>query len=341
MKKSEFFYNLPLDLIAQTPLEPRDQSRLLVYNKKSQQIQHRHFFECSEFLRQGDVLVVNDTKVLPAKLNGLTKNGKVIQVLLHKKLNQNIWEILVKNSKRYKPGEIIEFGDKLKGEFLAQYSNGNRTMQFMFDGVFESILEQVGSMPLPHYIKPELVDNDRYQTIYAQSSGNSVAAPTAGLHFTDNLIQSLKSKGIEFVKVNLTVGLGTFRPVKTDNIHEHQMHSEFFEITQQACDSINTAKQQGRRVIAVGTTSVRVCESAVDDSTGQVVPQKRDTNIFIYPPYKFKIIDGIITNFHLPESTLIMLVAAFLGTEQTLRIYDTATLERYRFYSFGDAMLIL
>ena len=336
--KSTYFYNLPEKLIAQTPVEPRDSSRLFVYNKKEDQMEHKHFRDIIDYLKNGDVLVVNNTKVLPARLLGeKIDTGAKIEVLLQKRLDLKRWLVLTKPAKRCKVGTVIKFSDKLSAKILKDGEFGEREIEFIFDGIFEEILLEVGSVPLPHYIHKE-ASLKRYQTVYAEHDGSS-AAPTAGLHFSEDLLNKIKEKGVTIVNVLLHVGIGTFRPVKEDNILNHEMHSEYFEISQQSCDIINKAKKEGRRVIAVGTTSVRVLESA-SKTKGEILASAGETNIFIYPGYEFKIVDAIITNFHLPESTLIMLVSAFTGIENTMKIYQTAVEMEYRFFSFGDACFI-
>ena len=334
--KSTYFYDLPQELIAQTPVEPRDSSRLLVYNKKTKQIEHKIFHDVIDYLNPGDVLVINNTKVLPARLYGYKSTGAKIEVLLQKRLSLNEWSILAKPTKRLSVGTELVFSEKLKGAITEIGEYGNCKIKFDFDGVFEHRLSEVGTMPLPPYIKEKLKDQSRYQTVYAKEEGSS-AAPTAGLHFTKELLEKIRKKGIIVVEVLLHVGLGTFRPVSEENILNHKMHSEFFEMTESNANILNKAKSEGRRIIAVGTTSVRVLESSFKD--GKIVAQKRETDIFIYPSYHFNVIDGMITNFHLPESTLIMLVSAFLGYEETMKIYKTAVKEKYRFFSFGDACL--
>ena len=335
LDKSSYFYHLPEELIAQSPVEPRDSSRLLVFNKDSKKIEHKHFKDIIDYLKPGDVLVVNNTKVLPARLLGVKEEtGANIELLLQKRIDLKRWKVLAKPAKRCKIGTIVKFSDKLSAKILAEGEYGEREVEFIFDGVFEEILLEVGSVPLPHYIHND-AKLERYQTVYAKHDGSS-AAPTAGLHFTEDLLNKIKEKGIILTNVLLHVGIGTFRPVKEDNILNHEMHSEYFEITSDTCSIINQAKKEGRRIIAVGTTSVRVLESAVYEN-GEIKESKGETKIFIYPGYKFKIIDGLITNFHLPESTLIMLVSAFAGHEQTMNVYETAVKERYRFFSFGDA----
>lgn len=338
-KKSDFYYDLPQELIAQTPATPRDSSRLLVYNRAQKSVKHRIFRDITDYLRPGDVLVINDTKVLPARLYAHTEYGGAVEVLLLKRRDIDVWEALVKPGKKCTVGKKLIISDELSCTVQDITDSGERIVKFEYDGVFEEILEKVGSMPLPPYIKEKLKDKDRYQTVYAKYDG-SAAAPTAGLHFTPALLEKIRNMGVEIVEVLLHVGLGTFRPVKEDIITDHKMHSEYFEVSEEAADKINAAKREGRRIIAVGTTSVRTLESASDDS-GMVIPQKGNTQIFIYPPYKFKCVDALITNFHLPESTLIMLVAAMTGREEILKVYDIAVRERYRFFSFGDCCLIL
>lgn len=338
-KKSDFYYNLPQELIAQTPATPRDSSRLLVYDRAAKKIEHRIFRDVVDYLKAGDVLVINNTKVLPARLYARTGNGGAVEVLLLKRKGIDEWEALVKPGKKCTPGKELFVSDELSLTVQSVTESGERIIKFRYEGVFEEILERVGNMPLPPYIKEKLKDKNRYQTVYAKYDG-SAAAPTAGLHFTPELLQKIKDKGVEIAEVLLHVGLGTFRPVKEDVITDHKMHSEYFEIGEEAAEKINSAKREGRRVIAVGTTSVRTLESAADEN-GFVSPQKGETRIFIYPPYKFKCVDALITNFHLPESTLIMLVAAMCGREEILSVYETAVRERYRFFSFGDACLIL
>lgn len=340
MNKSDFYYDLPDELIAQVPIEPRDGSRLLVYDRAADKTEHRHFYDLPEILRAGDLLVINNTRVLPAYVTGVKDGtGANIKFLLNKRIAYDTWETVCRPAKRAKLGAKLTFSPDLRGEIIAEGDAGERTLKFEFDGVFEEILYRIGEMPLPHYIHGELKDKERYQTVYAKTNG-SAAAPTAGLHFTERLIAELKSKGVEFAEVLLHVGLGTFLPVKTENVLDHKMHSEHYELTQSAADKINAAKREGRRVIAVGTTAVRVLESCADDC-GTVKAGSGETRIFIYPPYKFKAVDALITNFHLPESTLIMLVSAFVGREKTLELYRTAVEEKYRFFSFGDACMFL
>ncbi len=339
LKTSDFYYDLPEELIAQTPVEPRDSSRLLVYDRNSGEVSHKHFKDVGEYLKKGDLLVINTTKVYPARIYARTENGGKIELLLLKRLDLTDWECLVKPGKKCKEGVVLVVNERLKVQILSRTDDGGRVVRFLFDGVFEDILSSVGEMPLPPYIREKLKDKDRYQTVYCKQEG-SAAAPTAGLHFTLRLIDELKSKGVEFAEVNLNVGLGTFRPVKVDNLEEHKMHSEYFSIDEENAEKINKAKREGRRVIAVGTTSVRTLESAADEN-GFVSAKSGDTNIFIYPPYKFKCVDALITNFHLPESTLVMLVASLVGREKILELYNLAVKEKYRFFSFGDAMMIL
>ncbi len=340
LKTSTYYYDLPQELIAQTPIEPRDHSRMLVYHRDTNKIEHKHFYDIVEYLQHGDVLVINNTKVIPARLLGVKEGtGAKIEVFLLKRIDINTWEVLMKPGKRAKEGTIITFHDKLKCKVLKNTDFGGKIVQFLYDGVFEEILNEIGNMPLPPYIHEKLKDKNRYQTVYSKYDGSS-AAPTAGLHFTKELLEKLKQKGVEIVEVLLHVGLGTFRPVNEENILQHQMHSEYIEVTQEAADRINLAKKEGRRVIACGTTSIRTLESAAI-SKGVIAPCKKETSIFIYPGYEFKIVDAVITNFHLPESTLIMLVSAFCGIEETLAMYKIAVKEKYRFFSFGDATLLL
>ena len=339
LKKSDFFYHLPENLIAQTPVEPRDCSRLLVYDRQADKIEHKIFNDLTNYLRSGDVLVINNTKVLPARIFATTENGGVVEVLLLKRLDKDVWEVLVKPGKKCKIGKRLTINDQLSLVVEGITDSGERIVRFYYDGVFEQILDEVGSMPLPPYIKEKLRDKNRYQTVYAKTEGSS-AAPTAGLHFTPELMQKIRDMGVEIVEVLLHVGLGTFRPVKEDVITDHKMHEEYYEVSPESAKKINDAKEQGRRIIAVGTTSVRTLESASNDD-GTVRAESGNTSIFIYPPYKFKCVNALITNFHLPESTLIMLVSALSSREKTLEIYNTAVAENYRFFSFGDACLIL
>ena len=325
-KKSDFYYNLPEELIAQTPAEPRDSSRLLVYDRATGTTEHLIFRDIAEKLKDGDVLVVNNTKVLPARLFAHTENG-------------DCWEVLVRPGRKCLPGKRLVVSDELSLTVKGVTETGERIVEFHYDGVFEEILEKLGSMPLPPYIRTKLQDKQRYQTVYAKFDG-SAAAPTAGLHFTPALLEKIRAKGVRIAEVLLHVGLGTFRPVKEDVITDHKMHSEYYEISAEAAEIINSAKREGRRVIAVGTTSVRTLESVADEN-GFVKECKGNTEIFIYPPYKFKCVDSLVTNFHLPESTLIMLVAALTGREEILSLYNLAVEEKYRFFSFGDAMMVL
>ncbi len=339
MKTSDFDYYLPEELIAQTPIEPRDHSRLLVYNRGEDKIYHKKFYDIKEFLKPGDVLVRNNTRVLPARMFAYTEHGGKVEVLLLKRFNLTEWEVLVKPGKKAKPGTKLVVSEELSLTVLSTIEeSGSRRVKFEFDGVFEDIISRLGEMPLPPYITEKLKDKERYQTVYAKVDG-SAAAPTAGLHFTEKLLAELKEMGVEIVDVLLHVGLGTFRPVKADNILEHHMHSEYYEIDVSSAEKINNAKREGRRVIAVGTTSVRTLESA-SDGNGFVKPIKANTEIFIYPSYKFKCVDALITNFHLPKSTLVMLVSALSTREKILELYNTAVNEKYRFFSFGDAMFI-
>lgn len=336
--KSSYYYELPEELIAQTPVEPRDSSRLLVYHRKNGQIEHKIFRNIVDYLNKGDVLVINNTRVLPARLFGYKDTGAKIEVLLQKRIDLKNWEVIAKPFKRLSVGTKVTFSTNLSCEVVEKGDYGSCKIRFDFDGVFEDRLSEVGQMPLPPYIHEKLKNKERYQTVYSKVEGSS-AAPTAGLHFTKELLTKIKDKGVEIIEVLLHVGLGTFRPVKEDNILNHEMHSEYIEMTEENANKLNRAKQEGRRIIAVGTTSVRVLESCADDN-GKIVPQKRETDIFIYPSYKFRIVDALITNFHLPESTLIMLVSAFAGYDETMHIYREAVKEKYRFFSFGDAMFI-
>ncbi len=340
LKTKTYDYYLPEELIAQTPVEPRDSSRMLVFHKDTAKIEHKIFRDVIDYLKAGDVLVLNNTKVLPARIYGIKEGGTAkIEVLLLKRINLNTWEVLVKPGKRAKAGTVIKFNEELSCRVISDTEFGGKIVEFIFDGVFEEILLKIGSMPLPPYIKEKLDDQTRYQTVYAKTDGSS-AAPTAGLHFTPELLQKIKDKGVIIAEVLLHVGLGTFRPVSEDDILKHEMHTEYLEVTEQTANVINQAKKEGRRVIAVGTTSVRTLESVTDEN-GVVIPQCKNTNIFIYPGYKFKCVDGLITNFHLPQSTLIMLVSAFIGLDNTLNMYNIAVKEKYRFFSFGDATLLI
>ena len=340
MKTSDFYYDLPEELIAQDPLEDRSSSRLMILDKETGKTEHHVFREIIDELNPGDCLVINDTKVIPARLIGAKEDtGAKIEVLLLKRGADDVWETLVKPGKKARPGAKITFGDGiLKGEIIDVVDEGNRLIQFHYEGIFEEILDQLGEMPLPPYITHKLKDKNRYQTVYAKYDG-SAAAPTAGLHFTPELLQQIRDMGIDIAEVTLHVGLGTFRPVKVDTIEEHHMHSEFYRIEQSEADKINRAKANGHRVIAVGTTSTRTLESAAEED-GTLREKSGWTDIFIYPGYKFKVIDALITNFHLPQSTLVMLVSALAGREHILAAYKKAVEEKYRFFSFGDAMLI-
>ncbi|UWF83584.1 MAG: Queuosine biosynthesis protein [Bacteriophage sp.] len=341
MRKEDFYFDLPEELIAQDPLEDRSSSRLLVLDKETGKVEHHVFREIIDYLQEGDCLVINDTKVIPARLIG-SKIGTdaKIEVLLLKRKENDVWETLVKPGKKAKVGTRISFGDGLLvGEVVDIVEEGNRLIHFEYEGIFEEILDQLGQMPLPPYITHQLEDKNRYQTVYAKHSG-SAAAPTAGLHFTPELLKEIEEKGVQIARVTLHVGLGTFRPVKVDNILEHHMHSEFYQIDEEAAEKINRAKESGHRVICVGTTSCRTIESAADKN-GKLHATNGWTEIFIYPGYEFKVLDCLITNFHLPESTLVMLVSALAGREQVLSAYEEAVKEKYRCFSFGDAMLIL
>lgn len=339
MNKGDFNYFLPEELIAQTPVYPRDASRLLFYDRADGNTRHLVFSDVKNLLKKGDLLVINNTRVLHARLFAYDEKGRKYEILLLKRLNMKGWEALLRPARKAKTGSVLIVNEELSCRIKGTVENGVRIIEFEYGGVFEDILSRAGEVPLPPYIKEKLEDKERYQTVYAKVTGSS-AAPTAGLHFTDELLKELAGKGVEIAEVLLHVGLGTFRPVKADNIEEHKMHSEYYEISDCAAEQINRAKAEGRRVIAVGTTSVRTLESACGED-GKVFAGNGNTEIFIYPPYKFKIVDGLITNFHLPESTLIMLVSAFAGRENVLGLYETAVKERYRFFSFGDAMMIL
>lgn len=341
MKKQDFYFELPQELIAQHPLKNRDCSRLLVLNKQTGDIEHKTFRDILQYLKKGDCIVINDTKVLPARLIGEKKDtGAKVELLLLTRKDINTWETLVKPGKKAKPGDKIIFGNgKLEAEILEIIEGGNRIVKFHYDGVFEEILDELGEMPLPPYITQRLEDKNRYQTVYAKQQG-SAAAPTAGLHFTPELLNEIQQKGISIAHLTLHVGLGTFRPVKEENILDHKMHSEYYIIEQEQAEIINQTKKSGGRIIAVGTTSTRTLESIADEN-GFVKASNGWTNIFIYPGYHFKTVDCLITNFHLPESTLIMLVSALAGKQNVLHAYDIAVQQKYRFFSFGDAMLII
>ncbi|MDE6606443.1 MAG: tRNA preQ1(34) S-adenosylmethionine ribosyltransferase-isomerase QueA [Lachnospiraceae bacterium] len=340
MKKSDFYFDLPEELIAQDPLEDRASSRLLVLDKETGEVEHHIFKEISDYLERGDCLVLNNTKVIPARLLGCKKDtGAAVEVLLLKRQDKDVWETLVKPGKKAKPDTRITFGDGLlEAEVLETVEEGNRLIRFFYDGIFEEVLDRLGEMPLPPYITHKLQDKSRYQTVYAKYEG-SAAAPTAGLHFTKELLSQIEEKGVKIAYVTLHVGLGTFRPVKAENILEHHMHSEYYQISEEAAEKINDTKRNGGRIVCVGTTSCRTVESAADEN-GLVKAGCGNTEIFIYPGYRFKVLDALITNFHLPESTLVMLVSALAGRENVLGAYEKAIEERYRFFSFGDAMLV-
>ena len=340
IKKSDFYFDLPQELIAQDPIEDRSASRLLILNKETGTVEHHIFHEITDYLCPGDCLVLNDTKVIPARLMGVREDtGASVEVLLLKRKENDIWETLVKPGKKARPGMKLVFGDGLlRAEVLEIVEEGNRLVQFSYEGIFEEVLDKLGEMPLPPYITHKLQDKSRYQTVYARYEG-SAAAPTAGLHFTKSLLQEIEEKGVGIAYVTLHVGLGTFRPVKAENILEHHMHSEYYQVSKEAAEKINKAKENGHRVICVGTTSCRTVESAADEN-GRLCEGCGNTQIFIYPGYRFKVLDALITNFHLPESTLVMLVSALAGREEVLHAYEEAIKEKYRFFSFGDAMFI-
>ncbi|MBQ5995159.1 MAG: tRNA preQ1(34) S-adenosylmethionine ribosyltransferase-isomerase QueA [Clostridia bacterium] len=342
MKKADFYYDLPKELIAQTPIEPRDASRMMVLSRDENKIEHRYFYDIADYLEPGDCLVLNNTKVLPARLYGVKEEtGAHVEFLMLSQKENDVWEVITGPGRRAKKGARFSFGDGiLKAEITEVLDNGNRLAKFSYNGnnIFD-VLDRVGEMPLPHYITEKLTDKDRYQTVYAKELG-SAAAPTAGLHFTDGILKKLKEKGIKIAYVTLHVGIGTFRPVKAENIEDHKMHSEHYYLPKETADIINETKQNGKRVICVGTTSCRTLES-VASFQGKICEAEGNTNIFIYPGYEFKVMDGLLTNFHLPESTLIMLVSAFYNREKVLNAYNEAVKERYRFFSFGDCMLII
>lgn len=340
MNTSDFYYDLPEELIAQTPAEPRDSSRLLVYHRQNGAIEHKIFRDIIDFLNPGDALVVNDTRVIPARLYGKKQDtGREVEFLLLNQLSKDTWEIIMRPGKKLRIGDRVEFAADLQAEILEKKEDGVTRVKFYFEGLFEPLLERYGNMPLPPYITQRLEDRQRYQTVYAKENG-SAAAPTAGLHFTPELMEKIRQKGIDIIPVLLHVGLGTFRPVKVENVENHKMHSEYYSISADSARRINETRKKGGRVIAVGTTSVRTLESVADEE-GNIREQSGDTEIFIYPGYRFKCVDALITNFHLPESTLLMLISAFMGKEQALDLYRLAVQEKYRFFSFGDAMLIL
>jgi len=341
MKTSDFFYELPEELIAQDPLEDRTASRLLVLDRKTDKLEHKIFSDVIDYLNPGDCLVINNTRVIPARLIGEKEGtGGKVEILLLKRRENDIWESLVKPGKKLRLGARVTFGDgRLKAEILEIAEEGNRLVKFYYEGIFEEILDSLGEMPLPPYITHKLEDKEMYQTVYAKFDG-SAAAPTAGLHFTTELLEKIRHKGVRIASITLHVGLGTFRPVKVEDVNNHHMHTEWYEVNKEAADIINETKKNGGRVICVGTTSCRTIESVADEN-GLMSAKTGETDIFIYPGYKFKVMDGLITNFHLPESTLVMLVSAFAGKERVLSAYETAVKERYRFFSFGDAMILV
>ena len=341
MKTSDFFYELPEELIAQDPLEDRTASRLLVLDRKADKLEHKIFSDVIDYLKPGDCLVINNTRVIPARLIGEKEGtGGKVEILLLKRLGNDVWESLVKPGKKLRPGARVTFGDgRLKAEILEIAEEGNRLVKFYYEGIFEEILDSLGEMPLPPYITHKLEDKEMYQTVYAKFDG-SAAAPTAGLHFTNELLEKIRQKDIKIASITLHVGLGTFRPVKVEDVNNHHMHTEWYEVNKEVADIINETKKNGGRVICVGTTSCRTIESVADEN-GLMSAKTGETDIFIYPGYKFKVMDGLITNFHLPESTLVMLVSAFAGKERVLSAYETAVKERYRFFSFGDAMILI
>lgn len=339
MKLTEFDYNLPEELIAQTPVEPRNSSRLMVLDPVDETIEHRHFYDLKEYLEPGDTLIFNDTRVMPARLLGWREGtGGKVEVFILRRIDGDTWETLVKPGRKAREGQVVHFSDELTCTVQDSTDFGGRIVKFHYEGIFEEILDRLGETPLPPYIHEKLEDSERYQTVYSREKG-SAAAPTAGLHFTKEQMAELKDMGVNLGFVTLHVGLGTFRPVSVDNIEEHVMHKEYYSISQETAELIKTTKAAGKRVIAVGTTSIRTLESAAT-SVGEINGRTDWTNIFIYPGYEFKIVDGIITNFHLPKSTLIMLISAFAGREFVLKAYETAVKEKYRFFSFGDAMMI-
>ncbi|WP_110111463.1 tRNA preQ1(34) S-adenosylmethionine ribosyltransferase-isomerase QueA [Bacillus sp. CGMCC 1.16541] len=342
MKVDLFDFHLPEELIAQTPLEQRDASRLMVLNKKTGDIEHRSFHDVLSYLKEGDCLVLNNTRVLPARLFGTKEDtGANIEVLLLKQMEGDTWETLIKPAKRVKEGTVISFGDgRLKATCVETSDQGGRLLEFTYDGIFYEVLDSLGEMPLPPYIKERLDDRERYQTVFAREQG-SAAAPTAGLHFTEEILEELKNKGVHIAFLTLHVGLGTFRPVSVDNIDEHDMHAEFYQVSEGTAQLLNEVRENGGRIVSVGTTSTRTLETIASENDGKFVAASGWTSIFIFPGYEFKAIDGMITNFHLPKSTLIMLVSALAGREHVLHAYNTAVEERYRFFSFGDAMLII
>ncbi len=340
MKTSDFYYDLPKEFIAQTPTEPRDHAKLLVYDRKTKEILHRHFYDLPDFLRKGDCLVINETRVLPARLIGEREDtGSFIEFLLLKRIDTDTWEILARPGKKAKPGIKFKFGNELFAEVIEVKDDGNRIIKFKYNGIFEEILDRLGSMPLPPYITETLQDKEMYQTVYSKEVG-SAAAPTAGLHFTPELLDKIKKMGVEIAPILLHVGLGTFRPVQVDDVTSHKMHSEYFSVSSESAQKINNCKKNKGRIISVGTTSCRTLES-VTDKNGIIHSISGDTDIFIYPGYDFKAVDCLITNFHLPESTLLMLVSALCSKDEIMEIYNTAKENGYKFFSFGDAMIIL
>jgi len=340
MKVSEFDFHLPEELIAQEPISPRDMSRLLVLDKEKHLMEHKKFYQLTEVLQEGDLLVLNQTKVMPARLLGVKDTGANIEVVLLKRIKGDSWECLVRPGKKLQAGTKVFFGDgELQGEIVEHTDSGGRIVHFTYQGIFEEVLDKLGEMPLPPYIQKKLEDKNRYQTVYAKEEG-SAAAPTAGLHFTEELFEKLKNKGVHTAFLTLHIGLGTFRPVKSENVEEHKMHSEYYSVSKETAQLINQTKDMGRRVVAVGTTCIRTLET-IGDAEGKVQESSGWTDIFIYPGYKFKVVDAVITNFHLPKSSLIMLISAFAGTDFTKEAYRVAVEEKYRFYSFGDAMLII
>ncbi len=342
MRTADFDYELPEELIAQTPVEPRDHSRLMVIHRKDGTVEHRHFYDIIEYLRPGDALVINETRVIPARLTGIKEGtGVPVEVLLLRRESTTDWEALVRPGRRLKPGTRCSFGDGLlRAEILENVAGtGGRRVRFHYEGVFEELLDRLGEMPLPPYIHEKLADPERYQTVYAKEEG-SAAAPTAGLHFTPELLERIREKGVRVVPVLLHVGLGTFRPVKVEDVESHEMHSEYCQVTPEAAEALNAVRRAGGRIVCVGTTSVRTLETMADED-GVLHPGARETRIFIYPGVPIRAVDALVTNFHLPQSTLLMLVSAFMGREETLRVYREAVAEKYRFFSFGDAMLIL
>ncbi len=340
MKTSDFMYDLPEELIAQTPIEPRDHSRLLVYNRATREIAHKHFYDVIDYLNPGDALVINETRVIPARLYGVRAGGGACELLLLKQLGPKRWESLVRPGAKLKVGKTVSIGEgRMTAAIVGESEGGARIVEFECEGTFEAALDELGEMPLPPYIHEKLADRNRYQTVYAKEDG-SAAAPTAGLHFTPELLDRIRAKGIDVIPILLHVGLGTFRPVKAENVEDHEMHCEYYEVSEDAANRIRAAKASGHRVVAVGTTSVRTLESSAQE-TGEVAAKKAWTQIFITPGFHFNAVDALITNFHLPGSTLIMLISALMGREETLRVYEIAVKERYRFFSFGDAMLIL